>query len=134
MQSPPVWGCVLLPPPSQPLSFLGVQLARLLRSAVCPFWGADLWLGPSQQMSVIQNPTKRSLLAVWYMMPLWGRDCPLPALDALSCLSLVEDGPVRSRLALFSPLFCEQAWWCLRLGFFVESRHSYPTVWVAISS
>ena len=36
---------------------------------------------------------------------------PLPA-------CLVEDGPVLSRLALLSPLFCERAWQCLRLGIF----------------
>jgi len=36
--------CNLLPPPSLPLGFLGVQLAHLLRCAVCLFWGADLWL------------------------------------------------------------------------------------------
>ena len=51
-------------------------------------------------------------------MPLWGRDCPLPALAAHSCLFLMGDGLVRSQLALFSPLFCERAWWCLRLGLF----------------
>ena len=49
-------------------------------------------------------------------MPLWGRNCPLPALAALACLSLAGDGPVRSQLSLFSPLFCAQAWQCLRLG------------------
>ena len=47
-------------------------------------------------------------------MPLWGRNCPLPALAALTCLSLAGDGLVRSRLALLSPLFCERAWWCVR--------------------
>ena len=36
--------CDLSPPPSLPLGFLGVQWARLLRCAVCLFWGADLWL------------------------------------------------------------------------------------------
>ena len=62
---------------------------------------------------------QRSLLAVWYRIPLWGCDClPLP-LAALACLSLVEDGPVHSQLALLSPLFCEQAWQCLRLGPFM---------------
>ena len=50
--------CDLLPPPSQPLGFLGVQPMRLLRCAVCLFWGADLWLRPSQQMSTVQNPRK----------------------------------------------------------------------------
>ena len=52
-------------------------------------------------------------------MPLWGRDCPLSTLAALARLSLVGDGPVHSRLALRSPLFCERAWQCLRLGLFV---------------
>ena len=52
------------------------------------------------------------------MMPLWGCDLPLLALAALTFLSLAGDGPVRSWLALVSPLFCEQAWWCLKLGFF----------------
>ena len=60
--------------------------------------------------------------------------------------SLVGDGLVRSRLALLSPLFCELAWQCLRLGLFTGivlslslslSLSFYlsgsPTVWVAIS-
>ena len=65
-------------------------------------------------------------------MPLWGRDCPLLALAALTCLPLVGDGPVHSRLALLSPLFCEHAWrW---LGLFAGLQDSYPTVWIAISS
>ena len=52
------------------------------------------------------------------MMPLWGRDCPLPALAALACPSPVGDGPVRSQLALLSPLLCERAWWYVMLGLF----------------
>ena len=51
-------------------------------------------------------------------MPLWGHDCPLLALAALAPLSLAADGPVRSWLPMLSPLFCEQAWWCLSLGLF----------------
>ena len=66
-------------------------------------------------------------------MPLWGCDCPLLALAALACLSPAGDGPVCSRLALLSPLFCEQAWRCLRLGLFAFSWGSYPTVCFAIS-
>jgi len=42
-------------------------------------------------------------------MSLWGCDCPLPALAACHWR-----GMVWSRLVLFSPLFCVQAWWCLR--------------------
>ena len=45
-----------LPHPSRSFFFLGVQQACLLRRAVCLFWGADLWLQPSWQMSTIQNP------------------------------------------------------------------------------
>ena len=60
---PPGGGCDLPPPPSLPLGFLGVQLMHLLRCALCLFWGADLWLRPSQRMSTIQNP-KKSWLAM----------------------------------------------------------------------
>ena len=52
----------LSPPPSLPFCFLGVQLARLLKCALCLFWGADLWLQPSWRMSTVQNP-KESWLA-----------------------------------------------------------------------
>ena len=52
--------------------------------------------------------SRQSLLAVWYRMPLWGCNCPLLALAALACLSVVGDGLVHSRLALLCPLFCEQ--------------------------
>ena len=45
--------CVLSPPHSQPLSFLGGSTRTHLRCAMCLFWGADLWLRPSQQMSTI---------------------------------------------------------------------------------
>ena len=48
----------------------------------------------------------------------WGPRLPLPSLAALTCLSPAGGGPVCSRLALFSPLFCERAWPCLRLGLF----------------
>ena len=48
-------------------------------------------------------------------MPLWSREYPLLALAALACLSLAGYRPVRSRLALLSPLFCEWAWWCLKV-------------------
>ena len=58
-------------------------------------------------------------------MPLWGRDCPFPALATPTCLSSVGDEPVHSLLALLwyslSPLFCEQAWQCLRSGLLQHS-------------
>ena len=53
-------------------------------------------------------------------MPLWGRDCPLPALAACH-----QWGMVCSRLALFSPLFCEQAWHlCFGEGFLHSSSRT----------
>ena len=39
--------CILSPPWSQPLGFLGAQQEHCLRCAVCLFRGADLWLQPS---------------------------------------------------------------------------------------
>ena len=59
--------CVLLPPLSQLLGFLGVQQDHHLRCAVCLLWGADLWLRPCWWMSTIQDPRQQatgSLLAV----------------------------------------------------------------------
>ena len=44
-----------------------------------------------------------------------GPGCPLPALAALASLFGREWA---SQLALLSPLFCEQAWWCLSLALF----------------
>ena len=81
---------ILSPPLSQLLGFLGVQWACLLRCAVCLFWGADLRLWPSGQMSTIQNP-KNSWLAMEPVcsvvedaslgpqLPVSSYGCPLPA-------------------------------------------------------
>ena len=89
-QSPPGAGCVLSTPPSQPLSFLSGCRHIPLRRAMCLFWGADLWLWPSQRTSTIQNP-KKSWLAtepacslvedasLGLRLPLFGSGCPLPA-------------------------------------------------------
>ena len=54
---PQVW-CVLSPPPSQLLRFLGGSRCASLRYAMCLFWGADPWLRPSLRMSTTQNPKK----------------------------------------------------------------------------
>ena len=94
--------CDLSLPLSLPLSFLGIQLAYLLR-----------------RMLTIQNP-KKSWLTMKPACNLvddasLGHGCPLPALAALASLFGREWA---SQLALLSPLFCEQAWWCLSLGLF----------------
>ena len=67
--SPGVW-CVLSPPRSQLLGFLGAQRELHLKCAVCFFWGADFCLRPSWWMSAIQDPRNTwlvtgSLLTVW---------------------------------------------------------------------
>ena len=83
----------LSPPPSLLLGFLGVQSAHLLRCALCLFWGADLWLRPSRQMSTIQNPKKSWLatksacslvydVSLGWQLPLSGSGCPrLPVIS-----------------------------------------------------
>ena len=96
------------------------------------------WRAQSPQRSIVQNPKKSWLATKPACTSVYdaslGPRLPLPALAALACLSPVGEGPVRSRLAQLSPLFCERGWWCFRLGLFLESWDSYPTVWVAISS
>ena len=62
--------CILTPPWSQPLGFLGMQQECRLRCAMCLLWRADLWLRPSWWISNVQDPRKTwlatgSLLAVW---------------------------------------------------------------------
>ena len=72
-QSPAGGWVHLIASPIPATQFSGCTTARLLRCAVCVFWGADLWLWPSQWMSAIQNP-KKSWLA---MKPAcsFGRGC-----------------------------------------------------------
>ena len=116
-----------LPRPSHS-GFLGVQLECLLRCAVCLFWGADLWLQPSQWMLTIQNP-KKSWLAMKPACSLvadatLGPRLPSSSSGCPASLSLAGDGLVRSWLALLSPLFCEWAWRYLRLGLFAFSWDS----------
>ena len=62
-------------------------------------------------------------------MPLWGCNCPLPALAALACLSPVVDGPIRSQLGLLSPLFCDQAWKCVGGALVAKSCRTLVTPW-----
>ena len=50
--------CVLSPPRSQPLGFLGGCGPAHVRCALCLLWGADLWLQAYQWMPTIQNPRK----------------------------------------------------------------------------
>ena len=97
--------CDLWPPPSLLLSFLGVQLAHFLRWMLTVQNPKKSWLARKPAYSLVDNASLGPRL------PPSGSGCPL-------CLSLEGDGPVCSQLALLSPLFCEQAWQCLRLGLF----------------
>ena len=67
-------------------------------------------------------------------MPLWGHNCPLPALASLTPLSLAGDGLLCSLLPMLSPLFCEQAWWCLSLGVFTRVAILGPGLLFQVSS
>ena len=73
--------CILSTHQSLRLNFLGGSRHAHLRYAVCLFWGDDLWLQPSQRMSIIQNP--KILVSNWK-----------------SACSLVEDASLGPRLAL----------------------------------
>ena len=125
LRLPGAWRACSLRPiasPSPAAGFLRCTMGVTSRCAVRLFWGADLWLPPSQRMLSIQNP-RESWVAT---KPVCSEvddaslepQLPLQALASLSRLHLVGDGPVCSRLALLSPLFCELAWRCLRLGLF----------------
>jgi len=91
--TPQVWQCVLSPPLSQLLSFLGVQLERCLRCAVCLLQG-DRWSLTAALLVDVDHPGSQkhwlatgSLLTVWRRMPSLeprltlpsGSGCHLPA-------------------------------------------------------
>ena len=99
--------CDLSSSPSLLLGFLVVQLAHLLR-----------W------MSTVQNP-KKSWLAMKPACSLVDDASLGPQLLPFfsGCPHLPVSGggwAIHSCLALLGPLFCEQAWWCLRLGLFAR--------------
>ena len=142
--------CVLSPPPSQPLGFLGVQWECHLGCAVCLLWGADLWLRPSWQRSTLQDPRKTwlatgSLRAVWWRVPSLGPRLPLAFRLWLppASLPLKGDGPVNScwLSSGIRSVFCSASRPGCALELFVGtfslslslSLPGYPTVWVAIS-
>ena len=52
VHTPQVGKCILSPPLSQPLGFLGSQRECHLRCATCLLWRADLWLRPFWWMDV----------------------------------------------------------------------------------
>ena len=93
--------CDSSPSPSLLLSFLGVQLAHFLR-----------W------MLTVQNP-KKSWLARKPAYSLVDNASLGPRLPLLVLAACHWKGMVYSWLTLLSPLFCERAWRCLRLGLFV---------------
>ena len=97
--SPKVGQCVLSPPQSQPLDFLGVNWEHCLKYAMCLFWGADLWVQPSWLMSTVQDPRKTwlaagGLLTVWWRVLSLGPRLPLSLQLLLSpaCLSASSRG------------------------------------------
>ena len=114
-------------PRSEQIRWPGVWRARSLRLITSPVpaaWFSGCIIGAPSQVDVDHPESQEVLVSNEACLQfgrwchLWGHDCPLLALAALPCLSLAGDGPVCSRLALVSPLFCEHAWRCLRLGLF----------------
>ena len=89
--------CDLSPPPSLPLSFLGVQPLHLLRQMLTIQNPEKSWLATKPACSFVDNASL-------------GPQLPPSALAALACLSLEGYGLGCSQLALLSPLFWEQAW------------------------
>ena len=134
------WACVLCPSKVQ-----AVQVTRCLVSTVAETYHLPI---PAAQFSgcTPSQVYRLSLLGSWSLAatPLADVDRPESQEVLVSnevclqfgngCLSgarmapfssgcprlpsLAGDGLVRSRLALLSPLFCELAWQCLRLGLF----------------
>ena len=135
--SPPVGGCGFSLPPSQPLGFLGVQRAFL--GVPCVYSG-ELVSG-CDLLVYVDHPESQEVLVSKEVCLQFGRGRLSGDTIALFQLWLPSpaclqwgDGPARSCLAPLSPLFCECAWCCLRLGLFAWSQDSCPTVSVAISS
>ena len=97
--------CNLSPPQSLPLCFLGVQPAHLLRWMLTIQNPKKSWLAMKPACSLVDDAS------LGPQLPPSSSGCPhLPVSG--------RGGPAHSRLALFSPLFCERAWRCLRLGLF----------------
>ena len=99
----------LLPSPSQP-QFPGAPV----RCALCLFWGADLWLRPSWQMSTIQN-LRKPLVRNWKPVCSLVGDAVSGAEFASFPSPLPPDSGggwaspqlTSSCLVLLSPLFCK---------------------------
>ena len=93
------------PPLSLPLGFLSVQPAHLLRWMLTVQNPKKSWLARKPACSLVDDASLGPRL------PPSGSGCP--------SLPVTGGGwVVCSRLALISPLFCERAWRCLRLGLF----------------
>ena len=111
-------------------------------SQVCRVSLLGSWSLAATLLVDVDHPESQEVLVSNEASLQFGRWCLSGAAIAPFWLSLPSpaclwwgNGPVCSRLALlFSPLFCERAWRCLRLGLFAFLRGSYPKVWVPISS
>ena len=129
----PSWQLRLIPSPVPVTGFLGVQ--RACRVSILGCWSLAMTLPAG-----VDHPESQEVMVSREACLQFGTGCLSGAaiapfqlwLPSSACLG--GDGLVRSQLSLLSPLFCECAWQCLRLGLFAGSWDSYPTVWAAISS
>ena len=93
VHSPHVGQCILSPPSSQPLGFLGAQQECCLRWVVCLLWGAVLWIWPL--LADVNHPgSQENLVRNWGPAHSLVEDAipgakiaPLPSALAKSCLS-----------------------------------------------
>ena len=118
---PQVW-CVLSPPPSQLLRFLGGSRCASLRYAMCLFWGADPCcdsLGGCQPPRIPRSLGRQMGACLRFC-----RGCPSGAEIAPFWLWLPPPASLSPASAqpascpVLSPMLCEWARKCLRLGLF----------------
>ena len=134
----PAGWCILSPPWSQPLHFLGAPREHHLRWAMCLLWGADA--GGCQPSRIQEN-----FVSNWEPSHSLVEDAvsgaeiaPHLLALAVTCLPFCLwwwDGPVCSQLALpwysFNPLFCERARLCLLAFCRKVLSLSFSPLWLA---
>ena len=101
------WSLRLIASPVPATQFSGIQLAHILRQMLTIQNPKKSWLATKPACSLVDNASLGPRL------PSSCSGCPRLPVTGGGCLAC-------SQLALLSPLFCERAWQCLRLGLFAR--------------